>query len=247
VCIHEATFDDELQVDAEAKNHSTTSEALSVAQAMGAKACVLTHFSQRYQKLPVLQHGNGNGEVEEECKDVGQELAQSSDVAEEHQGDEDIPNSEDAVNGPLEDVASTFPDQLPANGDEGQQYDIPSKRSGKAGQRDKARRFSSSSGPAAVKLKLASDMKVCVAFDYMRVKVGEMWQMEKFTPALLKLFAEEEKVKDEDASSGPAEQGKKGKKEKQKKEVKKEPVKEVEKETTDRPVGHHESDAVDRS
>ena len=27
-----------------------------IAMAMGAKACVLTHFSQRYQKLPVLEH-----------------------------------------------------------------------------------------------------------------------------------------------------------------------------------------------
>jgi ribonuclease Z len=28
----------------------------------------------------------------------------------------------------------------------------------------------------------------------MRVKVGDIWQMEKFTPALLKLLAEEEKA-----------------------------------------------------
>lgn len=44
VLLHEATFDDELQVDAEAKKHSTTSEALAVGMAMGARRVVLTHF-----------------------------------------------------------------------------------------------------------------------------------------------------------------------------------------------------------
>lgn len=199
VCIHEATFDDELRVDAEAKNHSTTSEALSVAQAMGAKACILTHFSQRYQKLPVLEHGNGNGDGE--GKDVSQDLPMVDAV-----NDEVSANPEDAMDGPLEDAAATFPDQLTSNG-AGQQYDLPSKRASKG-------RGSTDSGPAAVKLKLASDMKVAVAFDYMRVKVGEIGQMEKFTPALLKLFAEEDKS--ESLVAAPVGEGKKSKKDKKK-------------------------------
>ncbi|EGP90423.1 uncharacterized protein MYCGRDRAFT_55565, partial [Zymoseptoria tritici IPO323] len=121
VCIHEATFDDELQGDAEAKQHSTTSEALHVAQNMNAKACVLTHFSQRYQKVPVLERAD----------------------------------AQDA----------------PAAG----RYELPSNPS----------RFGSNGGPPeAVKFKLNSDMKVCVAFDYMRVRVGDIGHMEKFTPAL---------------------------------------------------------------
>lgn len=53
--LHEATFDDELRGDAEAKKHSTTSEAIAVGMAMGAKRIVLTHFSQRYQKIPVME------------------------------------------------------------------------------------------------------------------------------------------------------------------------------------------------
>ena len=52
VLIHEATFDDEMQGDALAKKHSTTSEALGVALRMRAKNVVLTHFSQRYPKIP---------------------------------------------------------------------------------------------------------------------------------------------------------------------------------------------------
>jgi ribonuclease Z len=50
--IHEATLDDELQKDAVAKKHCTISEALGVAKQMRAKNVLLTHFSQRYPKLP---------------------------------------------------------------------------------------------------------------------------------------------------------------------------------------------------
>ncbi|RDW84564.1 tRNA processing endoribonuclease Trz1-like protein [Coleophoma cylindrospora] len=52
--IHEATFDDELKGDAMAKKHSTTSEALQVGKNMNARRIMLTHFSQRYQKIPVM-------------------------------------------------------------------------------------------------------------------------------------------------------------------------------------------------
>ncbi|KAG5184962.1 beta-lactamase-like protein [Tribonema minus] len=54
VLIHEATFEDAKQQDAVDKKHSTVSEALDVAQRMGAHRTILTHFSQRYPKLPVL-------------------------------------------------------------------------------------------------------------------------------------------------------------------------------------------------
>ncbi|KAG9246398.1 hypothetical protein BJ878DRAFT_417060 [Calycina marina] len=56
--IHEATFDDELRTDALAKNHSTTSEAMTVGLNMNARRILLTHFSQRYQKIPVLGENN---------------------------------------------------------------------------------------------------------------------------------------------------------------------------------------------
>ncbi|KAI1620523.1 ribonuclease Z [Exophiala viscosa] len=54
VLVHEATFDDGLDGDARAKKHCTTGEAVGVALKMRAKNLILTHFSQRYQKLPVL-------------------------------------------------------------------------------------------------------------------------------------------------------------------------------------------------
>ncbi|KIW54931.1 hypothetical protein PV05_07254 [Exophiala xenobiotica] len=54
VLVHEATFDDGLEGDARAKKHCTTGEAVGVALGMKAKNLILTHFSQRYQKIPVL-------------------------------------------------------------------------------------------------------------------------------------------------------------------------------------------------
>ncbi|KAK8113715.1 uncharacterized protein PG998_001795 [Apiospora kogelbergensis] len=53
--IHESTFDDELQGDAIAKKHSTMSEAIDVGRRMGARRILLTHFSQRYQKVPIIE------------------------------------------------------------------------------------------------------------------------------------------------------------------------------------------------
>lgn len=55
ILIHESTFDDGLEGDAQAKRHSTIGEALGVAKSMKAKNTILTHFSQRYQKLPTLK------------------------------------------------------------------------------------------------------------------------------------------------------------------------------------------------
>ncbi|KXT04729.1 hypothetical protein AC578_9677 [Pseudocercospora eumusae] len=200
VCIHEATFDDELQGDAEAKNHSTTSEALDIAQKMGAKACVLTHFSQRYQKVPVLERADETEKSAEE--DVDMSNGAIGPV------EDESTNPEDDMAAPLQDVAATFPDQETSNGAGGKQYDIPSKKQA-------SRSFGHSGPPEAVKFKLQSDMKAYVAFDYMRVKVGDIWKMEHFTPALLKLFAEEEKEVQNNGESGSGNgNGKKDKKNK---------------------------------
>ncbi|KAK1982191.1 metallo-beta-lactamase superfamily protein [Colletotrichum cereale] len=53
--IHESTFDDDKMGDALAKKHSTMSEALDVGYRMGARRVLLTHFSQRYAKLPLVE------------------------------------------------------------------------------------------------------------------------------------------------------------------------------------------------
>ncbi|KAI0602846.1 hypothetical protein F4775DRAFT_1676 [Biscogniauxia sp. FL1348] len=53
--IHESTFDDEMMGDAIAKKHSTMGEAINVGERMGARRVLLTHFSQRYQKIPSFE------------------------------------------------------------------------------------------------------------------------------------------------------------------------------------------------
>ena len=52
--VHEATFEDDLADEAAAKKHSTTSAAVQVGAACGASITLLTHFSQRYPKVPVI-------------------------------------------------------------------------------------------------------------------------------------------------------------------------------------------------
>ncbi len=52
--IHEASMEDELVDEARLKFHSTTSEAIEVGKNMNANFTILTHFSQRYAKIPVF-------------------------------------------------------------------------------------------------------------------------------------------------------------------------------------------------
>ncbi|CAN7994546.1 unnamed protein product [Ixodes pacificus] len=54
ILIHEATMEDDLAEEALLKTHSTTSQAIDVGSRMGARFTLLTHFSQRYAKLPLV-------------------------------------------------------------------------------------------------------------------------------------------------------------------------------------------------
>ena len=185
VLLHEATFDDELQGDAMAKKHSTTSEALGVGKAMGAKRVLLTHFSQRYQKIPSMS-------------------AIPSDVKL-----EDAENEEDLMDHPIESFESnvsptpqdtTVPQTLPSQ-DQPPPVFAPSASTP---------RTSTSSNPNS-----ASEMKVGVAFDYMRVKVKDIIHLEKFNGAMRELYKEaeeeEEKAKAKLAAREAFSDGKNGK------------------------------------
>lgn len=54
VLIHEATMEDDLIHEAQIKRHSTTSQAIEMGTKMNAKFTILTHFSQRYSKIPLI-------------------------------------------------------------------------------------------------------------------------------------------------------------------------------------------------
>ncbi|KAF2492287.1 ribonuclease Z mitochondrial precursor [Lophium mytilinum] len=148
VLIHEATFDDALGADAVAKKHSTTSEALKVAEWMGAQGVVLTHFSQRYQKIPVLRKAEAEEGVEEE-----------DDVLKRSDGEDGDENGVGGVEVPALEMKTQY--ERAEQGASGQEQVIEVK----------------------------GDMKVAIAFDYMRVKIGDIAVMERFTPALAKLLA----------------------------------------------------------
>lgn len=60
ILIHEATMEDDLWKEARIKMHSTVSEAVSVGQQMKARFTILTHFSQRYAKIPLLANNLEN-------------------------------------------------------------------------------------------------------------------------------------------------------------------------------------------
>ncbi|XP_011496822.1 PREDICTED: ribonuclease Z, mitochondrial [Ceratosolen solmsi marchali] len=54
ILIHEATMEDDLEHEATMKRHSTISQAIEVGEKAEVDFILLTHFSQRYSKLPVL-------------------------------------------------------------------------------------------------------------------------------------------------------------------------------------------------
>lgn len=64
--IHEATFENGMEEDAVMKRHSTVGEAMCVASKMNAKSLVLTHFSQRYPKIPSLKKIEGTKKTAED-------------------------------------------------------------------------------------------------------------------------------------------------------------------------------------
>ena len=198
VLLHEATFDDELESQARAKKHSTTSEAIDVGLAMGARRVILTHFSQRYQNFSSPKAADTGGLKLEDAEDVDDPLAGMDQSVE----DSTRPvESQATVNNALkvlDEESSHAQDEVPP-----QTHNAPD---------------TSTSGPASVSPTVAQapnissnidppsrsnikDMKIAVAFDYMRVKVGEIIHLEKFTPAFRQLYQEiSETAKDRKAA-----------------------------------------------
>ncbi|OCT49825.1 putative tRNA processing endoribonuclease Trz1 [Cladophialophora carrionii] len=100
VLVHEATFDDGMEGDAKAKKHSTTGEAVGVALRMRAKNLILTHFSQRYQKIPVFSSVKmpERVSVEDLLDDVDGEMTNGT-----------VPINDDGADEPPRKLAPTLP------------------------------------------------------------------------------------------------------------------------------------------
>ena len=62
--IHEATFEDGMEAEAALKRHSTVGEALTIGKKMNVQgAVVLTHFSQRYPRIPPMPSSSQSGGI----------------------------------------------------------------------------------------------------------------------------------------------------------------------------------------
>ena len=183
VLLHEATFDDELRGDAQAKQHSTTSEAIGMGIAMGARRVLLTHFSQRYQKIPVMDSVEGQEIVlESEDEEVVDDTLVPVDTGELEQKSRPSRLISEMVENDTD-----FEEILALEGESHQGSTASEKR--RPG-RVEIRRVGS------FKDKSKTDMKVGVAFDYMKVKVKDIALLERFTPALVALYAQDD-VKDD--------------------------------------------------
>jgi ribonuclease Z len=145
---------------------------------------VLTHFSQRYQKIPVLQTVQ-DGEAEDPLLDTKA-------VAEEPNDEDDAevdPTQEDPDN---MDIHPTTQAPTPK---------IPILQHSASSIKDNER---------VIKVR-NPNMKVAIAFDYMRVKIGEIIQMEKFNDALNELLVKD-KDDEEPVAEGEEKINKNGKK-----------------------------------
>lgn len=173
--LHEATFDDELIGDAQAKRHSTTSEAIGVGVAMGAQRMLLTHFSQRYQKIP------STGSV----KSVGVRLEDAEEVEDPMEVMEPPVSPEDEPL--LETVTPAANKEEDSCRDEIQNVGTADAEPPSPKTTFTDPTFASLQSINSLIRPPTQDMKIGVAFDYMRVKVGDIMHLEKFTPALREL------------------------------------------------------------
>ena len=184
--LHEATFDDELIGDAEAKKHSTTSEAIGVGVAMGAKRILLTHFSQRYQKIPSI---GSMASLKVQLEDT----EEAHEAMEGMEGFEALANTGNQL--PVE-TAQTPTGQLLESLEQGSaqiKEDANYSSNFPSGTKDPFATLNAMTKLSEPSTPSTNDLKIGVAFDYMRVKVGDIIHLEKFTPALRELYKEAEK------------------------------------------------------
>lgn len=79
--IHEATHENGLEMEAFKKRHSTISEAVGIAYKMKAKYTVLTHFSQRYPKLPSMAGLDYEGKEDHGDEDEREKVCRHEDLS----------------------------------------------------------------------------------------------------------------------------------------------------------------------
>ena len=151
--------------------------------AMGARRVLLTHFSQRYQKIPVMDAVEGQ-EIVLESED--EEMVDDPLVPVDTGASPQKSRPSRLISEMVEN--NTDFEEILALEEENHQGSTASEE-GRPGRVEIHR-------VGSFKDKSKTDMKVGVAFDYMKVKVKDIALLERFTPALVSLYAQDD-VKDD--------------------------------------------------
>ncbi|RAL16921.1 ribonuclease Z [Aspergillus homomorphus CBS 101889] len=172
VLIHEATFQDDMAGSAVAKKHSTFSEAMAVARQMEARALLLTHFSQRYQRLTTMDSDNDDTSPKSRPTNrrQGSGTLRTKDVPDD---DDDAMETEEPDN------STPQLDGRDANTGDGVIRYVASDESANGANTPSLPGFTPSDtyrGPFVT------------AFDYMRVRVADFPIFQAYVPAIEKLF-----------------------------------------------------------
>ncbi|WVQ73573.1 hypothetical protein IAR50_003151 [Cryptococcus sp. DSM 104548] len=188
VLIHEATLEDDKPEVAAMKGHSTFGQAVDVGKQMGAKYILLNHFSQRYPKLPKMT--GAAPALNETSESAGV-------IAEDNSAEETVEEA------PAEDVQTslneTVPDNVvlgtPATVDQPFVLDatpaLPN--------------VPPAPLPTSTALPSSPPPHISISFDFMSIRLSDMWKMPYYMDALSILFAEPEEADAEDGTSGTAE------------------------------------------
>ena len=141
----------------------------------------MTHFSQRYQKIPSLSALDPRSIKLEDAEDIDDPSAGMDEPIEESIS----PIKAQATINNLLDGLGEKPSQAQA----GSQPHIGAPSLPSASPTDTLAQIIASNINPTPRPQL-NDMKIGVAFDYMRVKVGDIMHLERFTPALRELYKE---------------------------------------------------------
>ncbi|KAL6237748.1 hypothetical protein BDW75DRAFT_203018 [Aspergillus navahoensis] len=170
VLIHEATFSDDMVGSALAKKHSTAQEAIEVGRKMRARTILLTHFSQRYQKIA---HFDQPKELVQDKSVTARDFRahksirrkQATAAAEAASTDIPFENDIDAQ----EDLATDGPVALDLDASESLELSEPSELP------------EPDVPPRPI-------VPIIAAFDHMRVRIRDMYTLEQYAPAVERLF-----------------------------------------------------------
>ncbi|OAX79174.1 hypothetical protein ACJ72_06509, partial [Emergomyces africanus] len=179
VLIHEATFEDDMLQDAMAKRHSTCGEALGVAKRMRARNVILTHFSQRYTHKPTIPRLKiwASSNLYSASRSPSHPRSRSGSVS--------PPRSRSPHRTTAWRANNNAPD-VPISEDD--IHNLDNGRRGGYNDYDSDGPLTGAPTPDMMQLDDGVPVPVVVAFDLMRVRVGDMLCAQRYVPVLNRYY-----------------------------------------------------------